>query len=560
MLPNGAKHCHVTLLRLIRPVAETSSMEICRRSSHAAVVKQGLNEVISIRTTLIGLYSSLLDGQSVLQLYNESMSKDMILYSATISALSKTGRPSESLNVFRQMLLCVMKPNFVVIMAALSACGFLKSLLLCRELHGFGIKNFREEIDLQNSLINVYARCCRFDVSIMIFNIMEAKDIVSWNSVISRCSEWGSHGETLILFLRMMRSEIKPEVNHLLIALEACLKSNELGFLMGIHGYIVKSQLFSSPLLVTTLLKVYAEFNSIDAARALFKDLQYRDVVAWSAMISAYARSKYPHQAIEIFKNMKPENEEPNEITFVGLLQACSSTSDAKNGRSIHARVLKLTIDSNQFLCSSLIDLYCKLGMLKQGKTIFEVLKDKDLVSWSSMIKGYGINGRGEESIKTFVDMLEQGLKPNGIIFISLLSACTHCGLVDQGLFWFKRMDSMYDVKPELAHYSCIVDMLSRHGRIKEALGVIKKMPMKPDASIWGAIFAGCGEDARGLKIAEEVARWILTLDPGNSSCQVALSNLYAKLGQWRDVERIRVSLGEKAGWRKTIGYSLSPL
>lgn len=560
MLADGAARPNdVTLLCAVRAAAATGSAESGGGGGiHALVIKLGADAVVSVRTALIGLYSSLRDGRSILQLYNQSKSKDLVLWSAAMSALSKNSRPQEALDAFRQMLRCGnTTPNFVSAMAALSACGCLKALSHCRELHGYAVRNFEAETNLQNSLVDVYAKCDRLDVSMAIFGSMEAKDGVSWNTVICRCTECGKPRETLILFLKMMRSEAKPEENVVRAVLNACSQTEELEFLLGIHCYAVKAQASTSPSLGTALLRAYAEFNRVDAAGALFGGLRHRDVVAWSTMVSVYARSGCLHLALEMFRKMQSEGEEPNEITFVSLLRACSSAGAPHHGRTLHAHVLRLGICSNEFVVSGLIDLYCKLGMLRQGKAMFDALENRDLVSWSSMINGYGINGHGEDAVKTYLEMLEQGLKPNGVIFVSLLSACSHCGLVDEGLSWFYQMESTYGLKPELAHYSCIVDMLSRQGRVKEALEFIKKMPLKPDVNIWGALFTGCRAAASDVEVAEVAACWLVRLDPGNSSYYVALSNLYAKLGQWRDAERIRQSLGEKR-LRKTVGYSVA--
>ncbi|KAK9273090.1 hypothetical protein L1049_017897 [Liquidambar formosana] len=172
------------------------------------------------------------------------------------------------------------------------------------------------------------------------------------------------------------------------------------------------------------------------------------------------------------------------------------------------------------------------------------------------MINGYGLNGYGTEALKTFADMLHCGIKPNEIVFISVLSACSHCGLEYEGWSWFYSMEEKYGVPPKLAHYACMVDLLSRQGNIEEALEFVNKMPVEPDKRIWGALLAGCRLTPGSIEIAELVADRLVGLDPQNTSYYVILSNLYADQGRWGDVERLRKLLDER-GLRKTVGCSM---
>lgn len=180
----------------------------------------------------------------------------------------------------------------------------------------------------------------------------------------------------------------------------------------------------------------------------------------------------------------------------------------------------------------------------------------KDLICWSSLIHGYGLNGRGDDALETFSNMLDSGMLPNDVVFVSVLSACSHCGLEDDGWYWFYRMQEEYGIKPKLAHYACMVDLLSRQGNVEEALNFVYNMAVEPDKRIWGSLLAGCRATRGSVEVAEQVAKRLIALDPTNCSYYVFLSNLYAQEGRWDDVEKVREMIDEKRTG-KMKGYSI---
>lgn len=225
-------------------------------------------------------------------------------------------------------------------------------------------------------------------------------------------------------------------------------------------------------------------------------------------------------------------------------------------GESIHAHIKKAGYSSNTFLTSALIDLYCKYGSIRQAMAIFDEMPAKDLICWSSMINGYGINGYGSEALETFSNMLNSGILPNDVVFVSVLSACSHCGLDDEGWDWFYAMEEKFCITPKLAHYACMVDMLSRRGYVKEALEFVNKLPIEPDIRIWGALLAGCRKNSDSTEVAEVAVHRLISLDPENTSYHVFLSNLYAEQNRWEDVDRLR-NLVEEKGLKKDAGCSV---
>ncbi|CAK9174893.1 unnamed protein product, partial [Ilex paraguariensis] len=163
----------------------------------------------------------------------------------------------------------------------------------------------------------------------------------------------------------------------------------------------------------------------------------------------------------------------------------------------------------------------------------------KNVVSWSAMIAAYGCHGRGQEALELFPMMLRSGIAPNRITFVSLLYACSHSGLVGEGLQFFSLMREGYCLMPDVKHYTCMVDLLGRAGKLDEALNLIEKMTVEKDEGLWGALFGACRIHGN-VELAEKAARSLLELQPQNPGHYVLLSNIYAKAGRWEDMAKIR--------------------
>lgn len=215
-------------------------------------------------------------------------------------------------------------------------------------------------------------------------------------------------------------------------------------------------------------------------------------------------------------------------------------------------------LEENVYVGTSVVDMYCKCGRVEMARKAFNRMKDKNIKSWSAMVAGYGMHGRGREALHVFDEMLESGEKPNYITFVSVLAACSHSGLVNEGRHWFRVMKKDFGIDPGVEHYGCIVDLLGRAGCLTEAYGLIKEMRIKPDFVVWGALLSAC-RTHKDVELAEISADKLFELDPTNCGYYVLLSNIYADAGRWKDVERMRILIKNR-GIAKPPGYSLVEL
>ncbi|KAL3536819.1 hypothetical protein ACH5RR_000185 [Cinchona calisaya] len=555
MLMSEQKPNYVTVLSVLRAIGQMVSPNTAK-IIHALAVKSGFDSEVSVVTAVVGVYSGC-KMEGVRKLFDQTLNKDVVLWSAMVSACVKNEEYVEALEFLRKMQICGVQPNHVSIVTILPACANLGALLLGKEIHGFSIKRvFYSHINVQNSLVDMYAKCRNFNYSVLVFRRMQKKDLISWRSMICGCVENECPEKTLVLFSQMRSRGIEFDVSIIRELVVASSQLKEIKEGVSLHGLVLKLGYIEIVSMATALLQMYAEFGEVRSAGILFDYLKKKDLIAWSAMISAYVKNEQPLNAFQVYRQMLSAGEKPNEVTFVSLLQSCSSMAVQEIGESIHAHLTKAGFMSNAFLTSALIDLYCKFGRTRQGKALFDENPTRDLICWSSMINGYGINGFGEEALECFSNMLHCGITPNDVVFISVLAACSHCGLEYEGWNWFYAMEEKYGLTPKLAHYACMVDILGRQGNVEEAFEFVNNMPIDPDKRIWGAILAGCRQTCGSPEISEIAARQLLSLDPKNASYHVILSNLYAEQGRWNDVARLR-ELVDSRGLKKEIGYSM---
>uniref|UniRef100_A0A453E4M6 DYW domain-containing protein n=1 Tax=Aegilops tauschii subsp. strangulata TaxID=200361 RepID=A0A453E4M6_AEGTS len=303
-----------------------------------------------------------------------------------------------------------------------------------------------------------------------------------------------------------------------------------------------------------TLITAHARAGRVADARSLFDEMPERNVVSWSAMVNGYVQAGDVREALGVFSQMQAQGVRPDDTVLVGVLAACAQLGALEQGKWVHGYLKANNIRITVFLGTALVDMYAKCGEVQLGMEVFEGMKDKNVLAWTTMIKGLAMHGRGADSLTLFSQMESSGVKPDDIAFIGALCACTHTGLVDKGRELFNSMVSNYGIKPKIEHYGCMVDLLARNGLLSEARDMVEKMPMKPDALIWGALMAGC-RFHKNVELAEYAIKHWIELEPDKSGAYVLLGNIYSASGRHASAREIRDLMREK-GVEKTPGCS----
>lgn len=307
----------------------------------------------------------------------------------------------------------------------------------------------------------------------------------------------------------------------------------------------------------TSLVACYANSGSVESARRLFDDMPERNVVSFSAMIAGYVRKGRFKEALGLFLDFQVVGmEPPNDSMLVSVLGACANLGALDSGRWIHSCMHKIRgLEFDSRITTALIDMYCKCGSVQDALFVFEKAKVKQVGEWTAMITGMAVHGFGERSIELFENMVRLGIRPNVVTFVALLSACTHAGLVKEGLKYFEHMKVEYGIEPTIEHFGCVIDLLSRAGLIEEAIEFIRKMPMKANAAIWGALLSAC-RIHRNVEVGEIAARWLISEEPWNGAVYMALLSLYSEVERWDDVEKVKKEMKD-VGSRKIPGCSM---
>lgn len=369
----------------------------------------------------------------------------------------------------------------------------------------------------------------------------------SWNSLISFYLKAGLNPAELISILHGMKN---PDVVTWNCLLDGHVKSGDIDGARKVFDEMPSRDVVSW----TSMLMGLASAGLIDEARKLFDRMPIRNVVSWSAMIGACVRAKEYGEALALFREMEFMGVDGDKIMFTQLMSACAGYGAIEQGRWIHAQINKRKIEIDSHLCASLVDMYAKCGQIDEAYDIFKGFKDKKVFLWNSMLGGLAMHSKGKEAVNLFYELCESGIKPNEITFICVLSACSHSGLVEDGLRSFNGMERDHGISPAIEHYVCVVDLLGRAGLIDDAKEFIEEMPMEANGDVWRALLSACKLHGE-VKLGDEVEKILLELEPFDDGNYVLLSNLYAKVGRWKDAARVRRMMKEK-GVRKIPGCS----
>ncbi|PKA65895.1 Pentatricopeptide repeat-containing protein [Apostasia shenzhenica] len=431
------------------------------------------------------------------------------------------------------------------------------------------------------------------DYARRLFNRTRHPTLFMWNTLIRAFSGSSNPSLAISLFREMLLSPTQPNG----LTFPSLFKAyTHLGLSTNdgsqLHAMVLKLGLASDPFIHNSMLSMYAccgelavasqlfdrclgfdvvacnamllglaKMGFIDESRHLFDEMPERTVVSWSSMISGYVRNRRNKEAFDLFHQMQRERVKPNEHIMVSLLAACSSLGALEHGKWIHSYIEEnYGLAINPIMMTAIVDMYCKCGSIEEALEAFEIAPVKSLSSWNSMILGLATHGRGEQAIRLFrrLQYSTPGLRPDYVSFISILTACSHSGMIEEAFEYFKLMVKTYSIEPGIEHYGCLVDALGRAGLIEEARNLIARMPMEPDSIIWGSLLSAC-RIHRHVDIGNEAAGKVLELDPCDSGSYVISSNTYAIADDIDGATKLRWLMKEKR-LRKEMGCSVIEL
>ncbi|CAK9217321.1 unnamed protein product [Sphagnum troendelagicum] len=511
------------------------------------------------------------------RVFNRMLLRDVVSWNVMIFGYMKCGQGQKALELFHQMQQAGVEPATLTFVGVLNACSSIVGLEEGRCVHDQVIASgCKSDVFVGSSLVDMYAKCGSLEDAQRVFSKMPTQDAVTWTAMILghvKCGQgqdalelfrqmqqedvvtWttmilgyvkcGQGSKALELFQQMHQEGVQSDPVTFVGVLNACASMVALEEGRHVHEQIIQSGYESVAFVGNSLIDMYAKCESIEDAKRVFNKLPSHDVVSWNVMIFGHVKYRQGQKALELFRQMQEEGVQPAPMTLVGVLNACASVVALEEGRHAHDWGIKSGWDSNVFVGNSLIDMYAKCGSLEDALKVFNKMPSRDVVTWNAMIGGYAIHGHGKEALQQFEQMHEEVVQPDDITFVCLLSACSHSGLVDEGLRCYSSMSTVYMISVNLEHYTCMVNLLGRAGRLHEAENMLKAMPCKPNAGVWRALLGACRIHGN-VEMGERVAKQVLELEPKNAAGYVLLSNLYTATGnrdlsgnvEWQRKER----------------------
>ncbi|XP_059068628.1 pentatricopeptide repeat-containing protein At4g02750-like [Cryptomeria japonica] len=488
-----------TLVGVLQTCRNFEGLQRDKEEVHKCIIRSGFQTHIFVGNALVDMYVKCGSIEDARQVFENMPAKSVVSWTSMIAGYVKDGYVEEAVGYFRKM------PERNVVSWTVMVTG--------------------------------YAQIGCVDEALKLFQEMPDRNVVSWTAMISGYTKNGNFLEALNLFGEMQLNGVKPN-------------SDTFGDSYSLWRGIAPVNVVSWNAIITGLVQE----GYFDEAQKLFQEMPERDMVSWIAMISGYAQNGCFDKALLLFGEMQRLDLKPSSTIFATALSSCSNLATLFVGKEVHGLSIRREF-RDIFVGNALIDMYAKCGSIQDAYIVFEKMPTRDVVSWNAIILGNAIHGCANKALEIFQQMQHSSTKPDQITFIGVLSACCHAGLVDDGRYYFSFMNHHYQITLAIEHYCCVVDLLGRAGGLlDEAQDFISKMPLKPNADVWGSLLGAC-RIHNNTDLGERVAKCLFESDNKHAAQYVLLSNMYAAAGRWGDVEKVRVTMKQE-GVEKTPGCS----
>ncbi|KAE8010412.1 hypothetical protein FH972_006783 [Carpinus fangiana] len=491
------------------------------------------------------------------QLFDQIPQPDLVSYNTLISAYADRGDTEPAFCVFKGMRETGLHMDGFTLSGMITACC--DGIDMIRQFHSLAVSGgFDSYVSVNNTLVTYYSKNGFLEEAKRVFYGMgEVRDEVSWNSMIVA---YGQHREginALGLFQEMVRRGFDVDMFTLASVLTAFTCVEDLLGGLQFHAKLIKTGFHQNSHVGSGLIDLYSKCRGgMSDCRKVFEEIPEPDLVLWNTMISGFSQNEdFSKDALYCFRQMQRVGYRPDDCSFVCVISACSNLSSPSQGKQIHAIAIKSEIPFNRIsVNNALVAMYSKCGNLQDSRRLFDRMPEHNTVSLNSMIAGYAQHGIGTESLHLFQQMLETDIAPSSITFISVLSACAHTGKVEEGQSYFNMMKEKFSIEPEAEHYSCMIDLLGRAGKLSEAERLIETMPFSPGSIEWAALLGACRTHGN-MELAVKAGNHFLRLEPSNAAPYVMLANMYASAGKWEEVAGVRKLMRDR-GVKKKPGCS----
>ncbi|KAL9999155.1 putative tetratricopeptide-like helical domain superfamily [Helianthus debilis subsp. tardiflorus] len=511
------------------------------KQGHTVIVKLGRCDDIFVGSSLLNMYCKAGLVEDARKVFDEMPERNSISWATMISGYSMQRICGKALELFRELVAHEEEyVNEFVVTSILSAFTLPEYIHIGSQIHCLGLKHgLLSHVSVGNAIVTMYSKCGSLDEAVKAFDLLSNKNSITWSAMITGYAQGGDHKKALELFSKMHFNGLVASEFTLVGVLNACSDGTAIGDGKEAHAYSIKLGFQYQIYIMTAVVDMYAKCGFLDDARKGFDHLQEPDVVLWTSMIGGYVQNGENERAIDLFCKMQTQGISPNEPTMASVLKACSSLAALEQGKQIHATTIKHGFGLEAPIGGALSTMYAKCGSLKDGDLVFTRMPSRDVISWNAMISGLSQNGQGVEALELFTKMQIEGTKPDYVTFVNILTACSHMGMVEKGWEYFNMMSNEYGIIPRIDHYACMVDLLSRGGKLNEAKDFIESAPIDHGLCLWRILLSAC-RNYHNYELGAYAGEKLMELGSQESSAYVLLSSIYKALGRSSDVERVR--------------------
>ncbi|KAH7331795.1 hypothetical protein KP509_20G051200 [Ceratopteris richardii] len=536
---------------LLSSCTNSTALELGKQL-HANIIGSGFENDMRIYNGLINFYGKCDAIDDACVTFNRGQMQDVVTWNVLLTAHSQKGYFEEVFAIFQAMQNDDCQPDGITFGSLLTAYCNAEDLEKGKQLHsyilalGVGTHSF-----VGNNLLNMYIKCGTLQDAQTIFDSLPEQDVSSWNMMIKAYLEHELIEKALAALDGMQMCGIQPDHITFLPFVKVCSNILALEHGQHIHASIVKRGFDTQLAIINSLINMYGKCGKLEEAHLLFDKAPEKDILTWNALMTGYVSEGQGLAALRLYLQLEHAGIKPDKGTYFRAIRACTAVSALGLGKRIHEAVKEAGFSTEMSIINALVDMYAKCGSLKDAHRVFQESSNKDVVTWSSLISGYAEQSDYDTAVELFQEMQEEGVKPDGIAFLSLLAACAHKGLVIKGLFWLRQMRDHYEITEELQHYDCIVDLLGCRGLFDEAEDLLETIPFQYNVVGWLSLLGSC-KTYTNLKVAKRCFDIINGVDTDHTTSYVLLSSVYTKAGMYREAEELEISRRDKELWKKT--------
>ncbi|MBA0598492.1 pentatricopeptide repeat-containing protein At1g11290, chloroplastic [Gossypium raimondii] len=526
---------------------------------HGQLIKNGFSSNVFAMTGVVNVYAKCRQIEEAYKMFDRMPERDLVSWNTIISGFAQNGLAKLALGLVVKMQEEGQRPDSVTLVSILPSVADMGLVKIGRSIHGYVLRaGFEGLVNVNTALVDMYSKCRYIGIGRLVFDGMKRRTMVSWNSMIDGYVRSGYAEEAMAIFEKMLDEGVEPTDVTIMGAARACADLGDLDRGMFVHKLSDKLKLGTNVSVMNSLISMYSKCKRVDLAVDIFKKLRGKTLVSWNAMILGFAQNGRVNDALNYFYEMHSRNMRPDTFTMVSVIPALAELSVTRQAKWIHGFCIRSCLDDDIFVMTALVDMYAKCGAIHTARKLFDRMNERHVTTWNAMIDGYGTHGLGKAALELFNEMQKGVMKPNDVTFLSVLSACSHAGMVEEGLSYFTSMKRDYGIEPGMDHYGAMVDLLGRAGRLNEAWNFIRKMPIEPGINVYGAMLGAC-KIHKNVDLGEKAANKLFALNPDEGGYHVLLANIYATASMWGEVAKVRTTM-KKKGLQKTPGCSVVEL